>query len=42
VRTPAAGGPTMYSVAWSPDGSRIASGDAHGLVHIWQMPAARS
>jgi Tol biopolymer transport system component len=27
---------TVNTLAWSPDGSRIASGDSAGQVHIWQ------
>ncbi len=27
----------MISVAWSPDGHRLASGDATGFVHVWDV-----
>ncbi|MGD2178569.1 MAG: BTAD domain-containing putative transcriptional regulator, partial [Anaerolineae bacterium] len=28
----------LTAAAWSPDGSRIATGGTDGLVHIWQLP----
>ena len=30
----------VLAVAWSPDGTRIASGDDDGIVRIWQAPVA--
>ena len=30
----------VSAVAWSPDGTRIASGDDDGIVRIWQAPLA--
>ena len=33
-------GSEVLTGAWSPDGTRIASGDDDGLVRIWQAPVA--
>jgi len=27
----------VYALAWSPDGRRIASGDAEGMVAVWDV-----
>jgi WD40 repeat protein len=27
---------SVQSIVWSPDSQFIASGDAHGFVHVWQ------
>jgi WD40 repeat protein len=32
----------VYTLAWSPDGSRIASGDSSGQVHIWQSKTGKA
>ena len=29
----------VFAVAWSPDGTRIASGGADTIVHLWTAPA---
>ncbi len=29
----------VWAVAWSPDGTRIASGGLDGVVHVWQVPS---
>ena len=34
------GGGAIRRVAWSPDGSRLASGDADGLVNVWEVSDA--
>src|SRR5690242_21766415 len=31
----------VLSLAWSPDGSYLASGDTVGVVHIWRVPTWR-
>jgi WD40 repeat protein len=31
---------TVTAIAWSPDGTHIASGDDDGIVHVWQAPVA--
>jgi len=33
-------GSEVLTVAWSPDGTRIASGDDDGIVRVWQAPVA--
>ena len=30
----------VLAVSWSPDGTRIASGDDDGIVRVWQAPVA--
>ncbi len=27
----------VYALAWSPDGSRLASGSFDGSIHLWEM-----
>ena len=29
---------SMTDIAWSPDGTRLATGDTDGLIHVWQRP----
>jgi len=29
----------LHAVAWSPDGSKIASASLDGVVHVWNAPA---
>ena|SRR5947207_3402101 len=31
---------SVTSISWSPDGTRIASGDDDGIVRVWQAPVA--
>ena len=30
----------VLTVVWSPDGTRLASGDEDGIVRVWQAPVA--
>lgn len=33
---------TVFTLCWSPDGRRIASGDAQGQIHVWDVASGRT